>query len=190
METVDFFKMKSLPTILDCVDERFKENLAVLHKNLSVILHIISSEEKVQLNDLEHLLLETSVHIATQFSWVQIKYTLHGVLHHSLELIILNGGYAIGALSEEALESNNKFIRRYAETRARKTSPVESLMDVMGLLLERSDPYILERQLRVRPQNKSCRECCSTKHTTRNHAKAVEQNEYDQLVNNILINSL
>ena len=79
------------------------------------------------------------------------NYTLHGLLHHSAELIAINDSWSIGELSEEALEANNKYIRRYLETLSRKTSSVDQLTDVHNGLLERSDPYIMTRKLQYRP---------------------------------------
>ena len=122
--------------------------------------------------------------------WVQINYTLHGVLHHSCQLIKLNDNCGLGSLSEEGLEANNKCIRRYLELLSRKSSPQEQLTDVMGRLLERSDPYVLNRQRKYRPQI-LCLTCGSVKHTTRLHEKVTTNlNSYDSLVNKILIDSL
>ena len=148
----EFFKERSLPIILSCVETKHKDDVAILHKNLSCILRIISSSDHVNLEKFKTLLLDTSLHIARKFPWVEINYTLHGVLHHSYELVIQNDGYSLGALSEEALESNNKFIRRYAELLSRKTSPLDQLTDVMARLLEKSDPYIIERRMNFRPR--------------------------------------
>ena len=50
---------------------------------------------------------EISLLIAEKLPWVEITPTLHGLLHHSSELIHLNGGWSIGTFSEEALERNN-----------------------------------------------------------------------------------
>ena len=68
---------------------------------------------------------------------MKINYTLHGVIHHSVQLIALNECYGLGNLSEEGLEANNKYIQRFSELLARKTSQVKQLTDVMGRLLER-----------------------------------------------------
>ena len=96
-----------------------------------------SRSSQVNLEKYHELITETSLMIADNFSWADINYTLHGVLHHSEELIILNNGWSIGELSEEGLEANNKFIRKYLEERSRKTSPVDQLTDVMSRLLEK-----------------------------------------------------
>ena len=92
---------------------------------------------------------DASMLIANKFPWVNINFTLPGLLHHSAELIQHNSGWALGELSEEAPESNNKFIRNYMETHSRKTSPTDQITDVMNRLLERSNPInVHNKQLR------------------------------------------
>ena len=130
------------------------------------------------------------MYIAKSYPWAQINYTLHGVLHHSCDLILLNEGRALGELSEEALEANNKYVRRYLELYSRKKSPNDQLVDVIGRLLERSDPFILDRKLNFRTIKRSCTECGSAKHSTKQHSKVMNMNEYDIIVNNILVSSL
>ena len=107
------------------------------------------------------------------------------MLHHSYELIIQNKGYSLGSLSEEALEGNNKYIRRYAELFSRKTSPLDQLSDVMSRLLEKSDPYILERRMNFRPRKSGCNLCGSLKHSTKRHGENIVD-LYDKIVNEIL----
>ena len=181
-----FFKQKSLPTILACVEPKYYDDLLKLHKNISSALRIISSSGRVMLDNFKTLLLDTSLHIAQKFPWVEINYTLHGVLHHSYDHIIQNHGYSLGALSEEALESTNKFIRRYAELFSRKTSPLDQITDVMTRLLEKSNPYIVQRRMNYRPRKRSCVECGSTKHSTKQHDEHI-QDSYEEVVDNILV---
>ena len=92
------------------------------------------------------LTTKTSLLIAEKLAWVSINYTLHGLLHHSVEFIQLNNDWSIGALSEEALESNHKFARRYLDQFSRKISPTDQLKDAMSRLIERSDPEIISHQ--------------------------------------------
>ena len=96
----------------------------------------------------------------------------------------------MGDLSEEALEANNKYVRRFLEQYSRKTSPQSQLEDILARLLERSDPYILERKLNFRPRKQSCVECGSAKHSTKRHTKFMDMNDYDEVVNDILFSSL
>ena len=73
---------------------------------------------------------------------LRVNQTLHGVLHHSPEVITANDEYALGALSEEGLEATIKYIKRFLELLSRKTSPVDQMTDVISRLLERSHPAI------------------------------------------------
>ena len=182
--------MATLPAILSCVEDKFKEDLASLHKNLSVALRVVSSKDDVVIDQYVDLLRETSMLLATKFTWAKVNYTLHGVIHHSGDLIAMNGGKGLGSLSEEALEANNKFIRRFLEQFSRKTSPDLQLEDCLARLLERSDPYILERKLNFRPNGKGCSECGSRKHSSRLHVKTMELDCYDLLVHEILVDSI
>ena len=122
-----FFEEAFLAVIL-CVPEKYNDVVCSLHKNMSVNLRNVSSNDRVDF--FEQLTTETSLQIARNLKWVQVNYTLHGLLHHSAELIAINDSWSIGELSEEALEANNKYIRRYLETLSRKTSSVDQLTDV------------------------------------------------------------
>lgn len=71
---------------------------------------------------------------------------------------------------------------------ARKTSALAQLTDVMNRQIERSHPAILTYVAKIKPAI-SCRECGSQTHTVRSHNKQMNAsvNEYDELVNDILI---
>ena len=53
----------------------------------------------------------------------------------------------------QALESNKKWIRNYAQFKARKTSPEDQCTYIMARLLERSDPYQLELKKKYHKQS-------------------------------------
>ena len=71
--------------------------------------------EQVNVDLFRALTLQTSLLIARELKWVQINFTLHGVIHHSAELKAMNDSWSIGELSKEALEAKNKYIQRYIE---------------------------------------------------------------------------
>ena len=73
---------------------------------------------------------------------IQIPNTLHVLLAHTCSLVEENGGYGFKKLSEEPLESNNKFVRKFRENLSRKTNQVENLTDVATRLWLKSDPII------------------------------------------------
>ena len=165
---------------------KYKENL--LHHQLSTILSVVSSSRKVALIKFKKLCDETSFNLCDNFPWVKINHTLHGTLHHSLELISLNDGYGLKNLSEECLEANNKDIRNYLQFLSRKTCPIDQLTDVMSRLLERSDPLITYSVTQCQPQ-KYCTECAATDHTIRSHSRLfnLPKQWYTSLVEDIFL---
>ena len=70
-------------------------------------MRVASGTTKVDSGELHKLTIQISFIIAREFKWVDINFTEHGLLHYSVELIVLKGGWLIGTLSEKALESNN-----------------------------------------------------------------------------------
>ena len=102
----------------------------------------------------------------------------------------MNNNWSIGSLSEEALESNNKFVRRYLDQFSRKMNPTDQLKDAMSRLIERSDPEIIYHQRKF----KNLRFCNICNSMTKHHNKypnvyqmSTVENEYDSLVSDILI---
>jgi hypothetical protein len=164
------FSAEAIPVIKMLTDEDAKTrsmqpDVLTLHRNLSVILGVVSSQGSVDLPAYQELVQETSLLLARKFSWSRLNWTLHPLLHHSADLIERNNCVSLGALSEEALESNNKYIRRFNETHARKTSPEHQLTDCMSRTLERSDPFIREQTSLFR------RHHSTQKHNTKNIVK-------------------
>ena len=107
-----------------------------------------------------------------------------------MELIEANNGWSIGVLSEEALESNNEFVRRYLERFSRKTSPIQQLTDTMSRLLERSDPEVLYLQRKMK--KRIVCNICGLTHLTDNHKnflgrKTVIENSFDELFSKLLL---
>ena len=151
-------------------DSKHKDNILLLHRQISTILSVVSSSRKVELVKFKELCDLTSFNLCDNFSWVKINHTLHGTLHHSVELITLNDGYGLGKLSEECLEANNKDIRNYLQFLSRKISPIDQLTDVMSRLLELSDPMIYYSIIQSQTK-KYCKECGGTGHTIRSHSR-------------------
>ena len=84
------------------MEDKYKNVIGELHKKLSILLRVISScSMKVDHLRVCELTTDISVLIAEKLPWVDITPTLHGLLHHSSELIHLNGGWSLGTLSEE-----------------------------------------------------------------------------------------
>ena len=164
------FSEESINGVIKCIPEKFHNDVKELHFYLSVILSVVSRKCKVHVDMFTKFCEDASMLIANKFPWVNINFTLHGLLHHSAELIQCNSGWALGELSEEALESNNKLIRNYIETHSRKTSPTDQITDVMNRLLERSNPIIVHNKQLRNPKLK-CLTCGSDEHTASGHKK-------------------
>ena len=102
-----FFSEECVTSIKLCIDKKYHKSVLHLHLLLSTILRVISGKSLVNIVEFDNIFKEASLLIATDFKWVKMNYTLHGV-HHSTELIGLNDGYSLGSLSEEGLEAANK----------------------------------------------------------------------------------
>ena len=100
-----FFSEELIDSIKKCVPSKYIDDVLRLHMLLSSILRIISSTQCVNLELYQDCCQEASLLIAEKFPWAHINYTLHGVLHHSSELIGLNDNCGLGALREEGLEA-------------------------------------------------------------------------------------
>ena len=64
-------------------------------------MRVVSGTTKVDSGELHKLTIQISFIIAREFKWLDINFTVHGLLHHSVELIVLKGGWLIGTLSED-----------------------------------------------------------------------------------------
>ena len=108
-----------------------------------VILRAISSRSVINTELLETLCKETSIMFVSH--WPTFKFTpsMHQVLAHSTALINANDSTGLGSLSEEPLEHNNKNLRRYRESLARKTTQNANLSDDYGLNLTQSSGVIV-----------------------------------------------
>lgn len=80
--------------------------------------------------------------------------SLHIILIHG-PLIIQNTPLPIGKLSEEALETTHKVIRRFRKHHARNTSRVKTNEDVFKRLLINSDPKISKIRCNFLPKKKA-----------------------------------
>ena len=112
--------------------------------NLSVILKAVSSRKNVNIEELDKLCKETSLLIHVVTHWPTFKFTpsMRQILVHSAALIDANGSTGLSEYSEEPLEHNNKNIRKYRESLARKTTQSANLSDVLIRLWIKSDPII------------------------------------------------
>ena len=129
--------------LVECAPEEDQKSLKVIFRNLAIITRLISSDFKINVEKLDIICKETAVLILNHFNGqIRIPDTLHVLLGHVCSLVEANGGHGFKKLSEEPLESNNKLIRKFRESLARKTNQLENLTDVATRLWVKSDPII------------------------------------------------
>ena len=75
-------------------------------------------------------------------AWFKLPQTVHKVIAHGRQLLE-NLPCPPGLASEESPEANNKNLREFRKSFARKSKRSYTMYDVMQRLLVRSDPYIL-----------------------------------------------
>lgn len=167
-----FYSDELTPVIRDLLSVRcnvkHKQHMLTLHKQLSIILRVVSCTRKINLVKYEEHCKETMINIARNFPWSKLNHTLHGTIQHSAELIRMNGGESLGWYSEEGLEANNKDIRNYLEHLSRKCNSNTQIEDVHHRLLERSNPYLIHITSKYTGA-KLCRICNASDHTVRTH---------------------
>ena len=150
--------------LAECAPEEDQELLKSIFRYLAIILRLISSDHKINVDKLDFICKDTATMILDSFNGsIKIPNTLHVLLAHACALIEANGGYGFKKLSEEPLESNNKYVRQFREQLARKTNQVENLTDVVTRLWIKSDPIV--RSIKRELYCKLCEK--KSDHTTR-----------------------
>jgi hypothetical protein len=154
-------------------EETLRDPFKNIHLGLSAIIRVLNSQHQT-INLSRYKDLCTSVHlkICENFPWAVISPSIHRVLAHSWEKIELNEMKGLGCESEEALESQNKFVRYLRAHGARKTSTEENFQDTWNHLWRRSSPIVteLDREKRKR------------------RSRILVQNEIDSLVETLFEN--
>ena len=107
-----------------------------------MIFKAVSSRRNVNIEELDHLCKETSLLIVTHWPTFRFTPSMRQILAHSAALIDANDSTGLGVFSEEPLEHNNKNLRKYRESLARKTTQSANLSDVLTRLWIKSDPII------------------------------------------------
>ena len=136
--------------LAESAPENKQNSIKSIFRNLAIVLRLVSSDCKINVEKFDLICKDTAKTILSDFNaQIQIPNTLHVLLAHACSLVEENGGYGFKKFSEEPLESNNKFVRKFRENLARKTNQVENLTDVATRLWMKSDPLIcsLNREL-------------------------------------------
>ena len=141
-----FFSHEVIPVLKSVIPSEFLDDVLKIHRNLSIILRVISSKRKVETELLKQINTETYVFLRTQFEWVQVSESVHLLLAHSHQLIELNEGFGLGQMTEQGSEGVNKLVRRFSECFARQTSLDENITDVFNRLQILSNPFLMTFQ--------------------------------------------
>ena len=109
---------EKLVGLVKCSDHD-RELLKIIHMRCSVILRVISSGRKVHVVDFNDFCYQSYEFIVKSFPWVRMSPTVHALLAHAGERILINDGYGLKSLSEQGLEGqflriiSSKFIYPY-----------------------------------------------------------------------------
>ena len=112
-----------------------------LISQFSIILRTISSGQNINLETFSQLLSDTKKLYLRLYPWYYMPSSVHKLLVHGQD-IINNFDLPIGQLSEDALESRHKDVRKQRLSHTRKSSRVNTNIDLMNALLLSSDPFL------------------------------------------------
>lgn len=112
-----------------------------LIKRFHVILQVLSCGFDVNISKYEEYCIQTARCYVQLYPWYCMPTTVHKILLHSSK-VLESSILPIGQMSEEAQESCNKFIKKYRQDFARKSSRIKNMEDVFQRLLVSSDPLI------------------------------------------------
>ena len=160
-----FFSQKNRGHFIDLVHGTVaeKEGIKKLHEYVSILLRVlVSKSREVDIQGYEQQCLEAYQLIPRVFPWASIPQSVHRVLAHSAERMRANDCCGLGMLSEEGLESLHKYVRRFRDILARKTSLRDNLADVFAHLWVRSDPLV-----RAHQRTLICSNCFKSGHSVR-----------------------
>lgn len=117
----------------------------------SIILQALSSGFNIDCNKFKEYSLETARQLVEEYPWYNLPASVHKVLIHGAD-VSEYGLLSIGELSEEAAESNNKYLKQFRRDFTRKMSREVTNTDLINRLLLSSDPFI--SALRKLPRKK------------------------------------
>ena len=109
-----------------------------LIKRFHVILQVISTSYKINPTKFQKYALETARCFVKNYSWYYMPASVHKLLIHGAD-IVKHALLPIGQLSEEALETRHKDLKKYRNRRSRKISKIATNEDTFFKLLLLSD---------------------------------------------------
>ena len=150
--------------IISELPSNYQDIFSYYGQDLSVILRVMSSKEKVNVDLFKDFCTDLYVFLLTSFKrvihtnqpgpWISFTPTLHKVLAHSWELIALNDGVGLGALDESGLEGCNKILRNVRTNIAMKTCQKDNLVDTVRRMWVSSDPVVNYKRNEWQPRCK------------------------------------
>ena len=182
--------------IVSSLPDDHRDKISFLGQQLSTILRVMSSKEKVNVDKYKNLCYSVYIFLLQKFqsqtkqcSWVSITPTVHKLLAHSWELIDSNDGYGLGSLDESGLEGCNKLLRNVRTCIARKTSQKDNVVDTIRRLWLSSDPLV---QVERKKARNVCKVCLREGHTLRSCPldKATVSTEDDTLFHDLLVSEM
>ncbi|CAG9804114.1 unnamed protein product [Chironomus riparius] len=120
-----------------------------LIKNLSIILKVLNSHEDIDHEKFGDFCKNTYKLIVSLYPWYKLPATIHKILAHSSDIIMILP-LSPGCFGEEGGESHNYFYKLARLMNARKTSRKENLMDVFYRAMDASDPVLSTKRLNTR----------------------------------------
>lgn len=145
----------------DHLQEEELDNYRRLLQGIAVIGRVVSSSGRVKFLQLRSFSRDLHMFIVETWPWVLFGESLHRLVDHSWEHIVLNGSYGLASKNESSCESVHKFEVYSREHLARKTSLEDNLEDIFGRQHLSGDPGVRQLDKQVK-----CSRCQSDDHFT------------------------
>jgi len=112
-----------------------------LISRFEVILATIPSGFHINISAFEKYAMDTAKLYIEYYNWYYMPASVHKILLHDAD-VIKHSLLPIGQLSEETSEARNKHYRSFQEHFTRKTSRIDTNIDLLHHLIVTSDPVI------------------------------------------------
>jgi hypothetical protein len=155
------YEKETREILLELVPDRNRDKLRTIIVRIAVALRVVSSKNKIveeKVKELEVFNRETYKLILKSYPppICRISPSVHKLLAHTSELIMLNECHGLGTVSEGGIEACNKLLRRYRISVSRKRNQHDNLSDCAKRLWVNSDPVLEDMRLKALPICKSC----------------------------------
>ena len=124
------------------MDDNVRTVFKYLFQRLSVIRRVIASDRCITITLFFEYCIDTYVYILEEFPWCLISDSLHRLLAHIWEHIVLNGNFGLASENEQRVECTHKERRQDRATMARKTDLWSNLVDTFRAGFAAGDPGV------------------------------------------------